>query len=1057
MVLGVVGALACFWGSSVHSLGIRFLPRLPSAEWVLYPAPASGGSRMAWDFPTVFRCSFVLSTEPQGATLRAAGFRRYQMTVNGTTLQPPQSEGQNWKKPAAFAVSKLLCVGTNRIEVTVFNSNAPPALWLSLEGDGFRLASDENWICSYAGAAWLPARLASQPPPRIKDTPMEWGETPLEGFRAQWRLLLLFTVLVAAVCSLGPRLAKRFTPGLKMSPGYSESLAVLLPVAAAAVLWAALFANNLSALPVNAGYDRSGHVAYIRYIQSQHALPLANEGWEAFQPPLYYLVSAIVLGICRLSASSEAGIMVLRLVGFAIGLAEITFIWASLRLLFPGARGKQLSGFLFAAFLPPVLFLSQYVTNELLAGTLVTACLYQALRLMNLERGGSWGAYLGLGLCLGAALLTKASALLALPAVAGGLVWKALSVGSPGSVQGAGPPEPKGGGEEIGVGDRRWHQLRSLAPRLALMFAVCLAVAGWHYIRAWRHFGTPLVGVWDPRTGFPWWQDRGYQTREFYLGFGHVLSHPWYASLESFPGGLYATLWGDGQFGGASALADRPPWNYELMAAGYWLALPLTLFILAGGVSALIGFLRRPTPQWFMLLSLLFLAAAALVQFSLSVPYYCNVKAFYGMAALLPCCALVSLGFESLAARSSRIRFGLWAGLGVWAITSYASVWVLRDAAPATVGRAKFLASAGRKAEEVKLLKTLLRHYPDDLNGQTIAAYLLKNEADGARLAAELEHENPNHAEAQLFLARLCAQQNRIGEAVEHGRRALEAAPASTEVYEFLASLLLDAGRYKDAGEVARRGLATDPLSADLRLAVGALCLIQGRSEEAESQLKLAFRLKPNWSQAHAVLAALFSRLNRPEEAAAEYTEAVRQEPKNAAWCYQLGNLLVLLGRAQDATQYLTRTLELEPANSKAHSVLAAALTFQGRDREAVAHYREALRLEPQSAAALDGLAWLRATEPDPALRDGAEAVRLAEQARQLAGTNIPVVWKTLAAAYAEAGRFDDAKLAAQRACDFFRAQGTNSAPAEYQQILDRVAARKPYRAAGGHTTRRGQ
>ena len=74
----------------------------------------------------------------------------------------------------------------------------------------------------------------------------------------------------------------------------------------------------------------------------------------------------------------------------------------------------------------------------------------------------------------------------------------------------------------------------------------------------WAQFGSPLIGVWDPRLGFSWWQDDGYRTGAFYLRFGAVLAHPWFSSFKSFADGVYATLWGDGLFGGmADALA--PP------------------------------------------------------------------------------------------------------------------------------------------------------------------------------------------------------------------------------------------------------------------------------------------------------------------------------------------------------------------------------------------------------------------------------------------------------------------------------------------------------------------
>jgi hypothetical protein len=78
------------------------------------------------------------------------------------------------------------------------------------------------------------------------------------------------------------------------------------------------------------------------------------------------------------------------------------------------------------------------------------------------------------------------------------------------------------------------------------------------------------------------------------------------------------------------------------------------------------------------------------------------------------------------------------------------------------------------------------------------------------------------------------------------------------------------------------------------------------------------------------------------------------------------------------------------------------------------------LRISPDQARILNNLAWLLATDGDPELRDGTEAVRLAEQARALEGRDSPSLLDTLAAAYAAADRFPDAvetgRLAAQAA-----------------------------------------
>ena len=116
-----------------------------------------------------------------------------------------------------------------------------------------------------------------------------------------------------------------------------------------------------------------------------------------------------------------------------------------------------------------------------------------------------------------------------------------------------------------------------------------------------------------------------------------------------------------------------------------------------------------------------------------------------------------------------------------------------------------------------------------------------------------------------------------------------------------------------------------------------------------------------------------------------------------------------------------------------------------GRTREAVAQYREALRLNPNLAGALNNLAWVLATSSDAELRDGAEAVRLAERACELTHYGEPLFLGTLAAAYAEAGRFPEAVTTAEKAEQLATSAGLTAVAAKNRQLLEFYRAAKPY------------
>jgi tetratricopeptide (TPR) repeat protein len=118
---------------------------------------------------------------------------------------------------------------------------------------------------------------------------------------------------------------------------------------------------------------------------------------------------------------------------------------------------------------------------------------------------------------------------------------------------------------------------------------------------------------------------------------------------------------------------------------------------------------------------------------------------------------------------------------------------------------------------------------------------------------------------------------------------------------------------------------------------------------------------------------------------------------------------------------------------------------FQQKPKDAAAAFEQALKLNPDWPEALNDLAWLKATCWDSEVRDGAEAVRLAERACKIAGDKVPGFLGTLAAAYAESGRFDDAVKTAERAKDLAAASGQKDIAERNLKLLALYRAGKPY------------
>ena len=108
-------------------------------------------------------------------------------------------------------------------------------------------------------------------------------------------------------------------------------------------------------------------------------------------------------------------------------------------------------------------------------------------------------------------------------------------------------------------------------------------------------------------------------------------------------------------------------------------------------------------------------------------------------------------------------------------------------------------------------------------------------------------------------------------------------------------------------------------------------------------------------------------------------------------------------------------------------------------------HYLAALQLKPDSSEVLNNLAWFLTTCPDAHIRDGAQAVKYAERACELTYYRETMMVGTLAAAYAEAGRFDDAILMAEKACALATESDEQDLVKKNQELLVLYRAHKPY------------
>jgi Tfp pilus assembly protein PilF len=166
----------------------------------------------------------------------------------------------------------------------------------------------------------------------------------------------------------------------------------------------------------------------------------------------------------------------------------------------------------------------------------------------------------------------------------------------------------------------------------------------------------------------------------------------------------------------------------------------------------------------------------------------------------------------------------------------------------------------------------------------------------------------------------------------------------------------------------------------------------------------------------------------------------------NITACFGLGKNCADQGRMEEAIWYLEQALRIKPEFPDVEGQLAHILAGQGKFAEAIERYRRALSQNPKLAEALNNLAWLLATHPNPEYRDGPEAVRLAERACETTKYQRAIYVGTLAAAYAEAGRFEDAIRTGERARQLALRWGETSLAARNLELIELYRSGKPFR-----------
>ena len=276
----------------------------------------------------------------------------------------------------------------------------------------------------------------------------------------------------------------------------------------------------------------------------------------------------------------------------------------------------------------------------------------------------------------------------------------------------------------------------------------------------------------------------------------------------------------------------------------------------------------------------------------------------------------------------------------------------------------------------------------------------------------------PQNFCAQNNLGVALAGRGQLDAAMVHYRTALELDPDCAEAHNNLGIILAGRGEVEDAIAQYQRALELKSDYADAHNNLANSLAARGQIDAAIAHYRMVLDLKPDSVYAHFNLGVALAALGRPDEALDHYQKALELNPDLADAHGNLGAILADRGQIDAAIMHYQKALELKPDAAGVRREQDRVLALRQDFRQHLAERRALIQSRPSDAKLLDDTAWILATNPNPSFRNGAEAVELAQRAVKLTGNQDSRTLDTLAAAYAEAGRFAEAVQAAQKAID---------------------------------------
>ena len=608
-----------------------FLRNEAGAKRIRADAPCLLGARRSSQTATVFECQFTTAATVQNAPLTVRAFRRCHVELDGKPIDIRSKEleagagvtmpsrrrnleararlareradsSDAWKEPKDFVIPQSLAPGAHQLQITVFNFNAHPCVWALSNELGIQTGADRLIVESNGKRTPAVSAAHVRLPDEVAALSDRSGSVPLSR---PWLATAFVMALAWTLWNSRPTRSTATESRWRLTPGLVRSILM--------TGWVVLAVNNIWQIRSWVGPDLLAHFQYVIYIADHRALPLATDGWEMFQSPLFYLMAAPWYGLLSSHVSVIGIVKILRILPLLCGLAQIEIVYRTSRAVFPDKKDLQMLATTIGGLMPMSIYSSQVLGNEPLAGCLTALLILMSVTLIvePLRNRSPW-FFVAMGVVWGLAILAKVTPLLLAPLLIGVIAVHCRNIG------------------------RTWWQT---LVRGGLVFGTCFLTAGWWFLRNWARLGTPLPSA--QTRGNIWWQDPSYRTVPQLTSFGISLSRPIYGGVWSLWDTLYSSLWLDGTVSGLVIPPKVFHWNVHWMLAGAWLGIVPMALLLFSPAACFRRDLRPLRDALLFALAAVAIYLAAIIDLYIGLPVLSTAKATYTLG-LLPCYALLA-------------------------------------------------------------------------------------------------------------------------------------------------------------------------------------------------------------------------------------------------------------------------------------------------------------------------------------------------------------------------------------------------------------------------------